>query len=393
MSQKDPEFSPVEASSVACDEPVVFDEKTKKLESASGKPSNKHLTPRVITLVVLAVCVGLFLFYLVADRMIPTTDMARVRGNVIPLAPQVSGVINKVNVTPNELVQAGDALFQIEPTDYQIAVKKAEQGLELAGKQIGVQTASVEAAQARLSDALINQENVRRQAGRVLTMADKGIVTQAEADKTRAAIAHARAQVDSARAGLAQAKKQLGKLGEENTEMQAALLALQKAQLDLERTVIRAPAMGGVSNFRLDEGFYASKGQPLMTFVSGEDSWIEAYYRENSLGNMKSGDLVEIALDNAPGDIFRGRIASIDYGVNWGQAQQSGQLATVANQTGWLRQTQRFPVMVRFEGDVPHGLLRVGGQADVMVYTDEASVMNLFGKLWIRLISWMSYVR
>lgn len=84
----------------------------------------------------------------------------------------------------------------------------------------------------------------------------------------------------------------------------------------------------------------------------------------------------------------------MDYGVNWEQSQASGQLATVANQSGWLRQSQRFPVVIRFEDNRPSGLLRVGGQADVMVYTDGGdSVMNIFGKMWIRLISWMSYVR
>ncbi len=388
MSQREPELKQQESKSSPVAEQAEQDNHSYQEQAARRIPS-----PRSVTSLVLLICIGLFAFYLVADRVIPNTDMARVRGNVIPLAPLVSGEVTKVNVAPNDLVQTGDPLLQIDPTDYQIALRKAEQGLEEAGKQIGVQTASVEAAQVKLSDALVNQENIRRQAGRVLAMADKGIVTQADADKTRAAVAHARAQVETARAGLVQAKKQLGKVGEDNTEMQVALLALQKAQLDLERTVIRAPAMGGVSNFRLDEGFYANKGQPLLTFVSGEDSWVEAYYRENSLGNIRVGDLVELALDNAPGEVFRGRVASMDYGVNWEQSQASGQLATVANQSGWLRQSQRFPVVIRFEDNRPSGLLRVGGQADVMVYTDGDSVMNIFGKMWIRLISWMSYVR
>ncbi|OLQ72995.1 secretion protein [Photobacterium proteolyticum] len=383
MSPKEPELQQSTSSTVA--EETSHNHQ----EPAAGR----SFSPRFVTLIVLLVCIGLFVFYLVADRIIPSTDMARVQGNVIPLAPMVSGEVIKVNVAPNDLVQAGEPLIKIDSTDYLIAVRKAKQGLEEAGKQIGVQTASVEAAQAKLADALVNQDNIRRQAGRVLAMADKGIVTQADADKTRAAVAHARTQVKTARAELVQAQQKLGKAGDENTEMQMALLALQKAQLDLERTVIRAPAMGGVSNFRLDEGTYANKGLPLMTFVSGEDSWIEAYYRENSLGNIRSGDLVEIALDNAPGKIFRGRVASIEYGIHWGQPQASGQLATVANQSGWLRQSQRFPVVIRFEDDRPSGLLRVGGQADVMVYTEGDSVLNIFGRLWIRFISWMSYVR
>ena len=364
------------------------------LETDSQKNSGEQARdPRRATLITLLVCAGLFIFYLVSDRVIPTTDMARVRANIVPLAPLVSGPVTKVHVEPNDIVEAGQPLIELDRTDYVIALKQAEEDLEKAGKEVGVQTASVESAQAQLSDAIANQQNVRRQADRVFAMVKKGIVTQADADKTHAALAQASARVDQARASVDQAKKQLGAKGNENTEIQAAILALQKAQLDLERTVIRAPSAGAVTNFRLDEGIFANKGQPLMTFVSGDESWVEAYYRENSLGNVKPGDKVEIALDNVPGEVFAGEVTSIDYGVDWGQAQQTGQLATVTNQSGWLRQTQRFPVMIRFEEQMPKGSLRVGGQADIMMYTDKSSLMNVFGKIWIRVITWFSYIR
>ncbi|MGR5066056.1 HlyD family secretion protein [Photobacterium sp. DNB22_13_2] len=362
-------------------------------ENTNEKSKQKASDPRRATFLVLLVCAGLFLFYLISDRVIPTTDMARVRANVVPLAPLVSGPVTKVHVEPNDIVEAGQPLIELDKTDYMIALKQAEESLEKAGKEVGVQTASVESAQAQLSDAIANQQNARSQANRVFAMVKKGIVTQADADKTHAALAQASARVDQARASVEQAKQQLGAIGDENTEIQAAILALQKAQLDLERTVIRAPSQGVVTNFKLDEGIFASKGQPLMTFVSGDESWVEAYYRENSLGNVKPGDKVEIALDNVPGEVFSGEVTSIDFGVDWGQTQQTGQLANVANQSGWLRQTQRFPVMIRFEQSMPKGSLRVGGQADIMMYTEESSVMNMFGKVWIRVITWFSYIR
>ena len=127
-------------------------------------------------------------------------------------------------------------------------------------------------------------------------MADKGVVSKSDADQARAALATARAGVTNAEADLERAKQQMGKEGKENSQVKAALLALEQAQLNLERTVIKAPTQGGVSNFSLSEGFYASAGQAIMTFVSTEDIWIEAYYRENSLGNVAVGDEVEVAL-------------------------------------------------------------------------------------------------
>ena len=362
----------------------------------TGKRNTEKAPPdkvRRVTALVLLVCVGLFVFYVMTDRFIPSTDMARVRGYVIPVTPLVSGRVVEVAVEPNDIVQAGAPLVKIDPEDYELAVQEAEQELVKAGQSVGAKTATVASAQAKVSDALANQAHIRTQATRILTMTKKGIVPKAEADKTRAALASAKAQVESAQANLDQARKQLGADGKENSVVKSALLKLQKAQLDLERTIIRAPAIGGVSNFRLDEGFYARAGQPLLTFVSGEDVWIDAYFRENSLGNMIVGDEVEIVLDYAPGRVFKGKVASIDWGISWGQSEQAGQLASVDAQTGWLRQTQRFPVTIRFDDDTARGFRRVGGQADVIVYTQDSSVLNIFGRLWIRFISWMSYVR
>ena len=130
-----------------------------------------------------------------------------------------------------------------------------------------------------------------------------------------------------------------------------------------------------------------------MTFISSEDVWIEAYFRENSLGNINSGDEVEFALDYAPGKVFKAKIGSIDYGVDWGQSEETGKLAQVSGQTGWLRQSQRFPVTIVLSQQEAVGLRRVGGQADVIVYTDDNAFINLFGRALIRIISRFSYVR
>ncbi|WP_394154167.1 HlyD family secretion protein [Vibrio maritimus] len=328
-----------------------------------------------------------------SDRIIPSTDNARVQGYVVPVKPQVSGQVIDIQVQPNQLVSEGDVLVSLNPVDYQIAVKKAEQDLEIAGQNVGAQTANIAAAQARLTSATVERDNVELQTRRVLGLAEKGVVSVSEADKARASLATARANVANAQADLDRANKQLGAEGEENSQIKAALLALEKAQLDLERTVVRAPTNGGVSNFSLSEGFYASAGQPIMTFVSTDSIWIEAYFRENSLGNIQPGNEVEIALDFAPGKVVKGTISSVDWGVDWGQSNQAGKLAQANNQTGWLRQTQMLPVSIEFDTADTTGLLRIGGQADVVVYTDDSTVFNLLGKLWIRVVSWMSYVR
>ncbi len=360
---------------------------------ANPTEEQKNSKIRKATNIILIVVSFLFVFHLIADRFIPSTDLGRIRGYVVPISPQVSGEIVDILATPNTLIKAGDVLAKIDATDYEIALHQAEQSLKKAGQNVGAQTANVAAAQAKVTNAVANYKNAQVQSKRIFTMVEKQVMSQADADNARAELTKAEAGVASAKADLAKAEERLGAEGENNTNVKSALLSLEQAQLNLQRTSITAPTDGVASNFRLKEGIYASAGQPIMTFISSEDVWIEAYFRENSLGNITAGDEVEFALDYAPGQVFKAKVGSIDYGIDWGQSEQTGKLAQISGQTGWLRQSQRFPVTIVLSKDEAVGLRRVGGQADVIVYTKDNSMINLFGRAWIRIVSWFSYVR
>ena len=129
-----------------------------------------------------------------------------------------------------------------------------------------------------------------------------------------------------------------------------------------------------------------------MTFISGTDVWIKAYLRENSLSNLKVGNEVEIALDVAPGKIFKGELVTIGYGVSQDSGGKTGELETVKSNSGWLRDAQRFPVTIKFTDDSTKGFRRHGGQADVQIYTGDHFLVNPLGRIWIRLMSLLSYV-
>ena len=359
---------------------------TADVEKKGNKVKRTTNTLLALTALSIATCV-------VSDRIIPSTDNVRVEGNIVSLIPQVSGEIFDFQVESNKFVQKGDVLAQINPTDYEIAVHQAESKLKLAGQEVGAKMASIVSAQAQLTNALVSQENVKRQAQRMLEMEQKGVVSSSDGDKTRAELDKADAAVLKAQANLEKAKSELGEEGSENAGIQSALLELKQAQLDLERTKIRAPSNGAVTNFSLSEGTYASRGNPLMTFVEKDGLWIEAYFRENSMGNIEAGDTVDVALDFAPGEVFKGRVKSVDLGVEWNTSKTRGVLASVKNQNGWLRDSQRMPVTIQLDDSKALEAMRIGGQADVVVYTQDNGLLNTLGKLWIHLVSWFSYVR
>ena len=347
---------------------------------------------RRITRYLMIIVAVLFIWYVASDRIAPWTDQARVQAYVIPIVPQVSGRVVSVSVVKDQVVEPGDVLLKINPSDYELAVQAAEAALELAGQEIGAGTATVTTAQAKLVEAITNLEHAQTQSARVFELEKKNVMSKAEGDKARAVVKQAHAQVDSARAELDKAKQALGVQGEANPRIRAAIADLKKAQLDLSRTTIQAPSKGGITNLQIEEGYYASAGAPLMTFIEFDNVWIQANMRENNIANIEPGDPVDIVLDVAPGRVFKGRVSSVGFAVDTASTGEVGGLATIEGKSGWLRDAQRFPVIITFDDASAYGLRRLGGQADVLVYTGNNWIINPLGWLYIRLLSLFSYV-
>lgn len=364
-------------------------------QEAEQKDNNNDDPVHQVTKAVLYVALAIFIIYLMADRMAPWTDQARIQTYVVPIAPQVAGNVVSINVENDQVVESGDVLFKINSLDYQLALESAESALELAGQEIGASTASVATAQAKIVEEQINLEYVITQSKRVFELEKRRILPVSDGDKARAAIKQAKTQVQSARTELEKSKQQLGQKGDNNPKIRSAVAALKKAQIDLSRTTVVAPAKGGITNLVVNEGQYASVGMPLMIFIDFESVWISANFRENSIANIKVDDSVDLALDVAPGRIFKGTVSSVGFAVDSSSQGQAGQLLDVKGKSGWLRKSQRFPVMIQFADGRSRepGLRRVGGQVDVQVYTTESNfLVNAIAWAWIRVVSWLSYV-
>jgi multidrug resistance efflux pump len=344
-----------------------------------------------ITLIVLGSCLFLLVWSLIADRYTPYTSAARVTGYIIPIAPQVAGNVTEVPVAVNQLVKAGDTLLSINASDYQLAVDKAQADLEQATQNIGASVENLAVSEADLSKAITQRNYYQVESKRVFELEQRGVLSKSDGDKARAEVEKAKASVVAARAKLERSQQRLGAEGADNPQIRNALTALQDARLNLARTTIIAPSNGGVTSVSISPGNYAQAGKAIMTFVSSETAWIEAYMRENNLGNIKTGDSVEIVLDSAPGRIFHGEIASIGFAVSWENTAQAGQLQSVNAPRTWIRDAQRFPVIVRFADKSAKGLLRAGGQADVIVYTSGNWITNSLAWVWIRTVSILSY--
>jgi multidrug resistance efflux pump len=346
------------------------------------------------TLIVLGACVVLMFWYLVSDRVTPYTNQARVHALVVPIAPQVSGIITEVAVTNNEYVSADRELFRIDRDQYQLAVDTAQANLQSARQATGASTASVEAARASVAAARAglvraDQDTVRL---RRIKEEDPGAISDRRLEQAESASSVARSQLAASQANLEKAIQDLGETGEGNSRILQAQAALEQAELDLARTTVRAPDDGLLTDVRVDRGNFAAAGAPLMTFIGIQNIWIQADFTENNLGHIDPGDRVEIVFDSLPGEVISGRIRGTGFGVSV-DSTPLGSLPTVENNRQWLRDAQRFPVLVEFSlQDRGERLnIRVGSQASVIVYTGDNWLFNFVGKVYIRVASLLTY--
>ncbi|MFC0398834.1 HlyD family secretion protein [Paraburkholderia rhizosphaerae] len=336
------------------------------------------------------------IWYLLADRFTPYTQQARIEANVVPVAAEVSGRVTRVLAHNNDQVNAGDVLFEVDTEQYRIAVDRARADLESTRRQIGASTAGIQSALASLQAAMANEVKARQDSERLerLYREDEGTVSLRRLEVARATYDQARSQVDAARAEVERAREQQGGSEAGNAQLRSAAAALEKAELDLANTKIRARSAGVITDLRTEVGQFAAAGNPVMTLIAIRDVWISADMTENNLGHLKPGTPVAIALDSRPGELFDGRVRSIGYGVSVGQSTPPGSLPTVQNSRDWLRPAQRFPVIVEFTKDERSRLrdIRVGGQAEVMAFPTQGNPLNPLGRVLIRAMSWVSYL-
>lgn len=361
-----------------------------------AKPATKQQDPSRRGVQITLIVIGLTLtWYLLADRLTPYTQQARVQAYVVAIAPEVAGRVSQVRVGNNQMVKAGQVLFEINPEPYQIALDKARAELQNMRGQVGASSAAIDSALASQRAAEAGELEARQDRDRLerLYREDKGTISLRRLEISRAKLEQAISQVAAARAEVQRARESEGGSGEDNARLRSASAAVEQAALDLSKTQVRAASAGLLTDLRIEVGQYAAAGSPQMTLIALNDLWINAEMSENNLGHLQPGTPVAIVLDARPGHIYRGHVRSIGYGISVGQSPPPGSLPTVENSRDWLRAAQRFPVIVEFEagelGDYQG--LRVGGQAEVMAFPSEGNPLNLLGRAFLRVMSWLSF--
>lgn len=323
---------------------------------------------RMLLLIVLClgIAYGLRLYWEYRE-LHPSTDDAYVHAHVIDIAARVSGPVVAVHVAENDYVEAGQALFEIDPSTFAAAVDSARARYDMAAQDTGASDAEVSVARSTLEERKVTLARARRNLERATTLAASNLIAEAAFDDAQATAAEAEAAVGSARADLRRAESEFGARGDQNARVRAAAAALTAAELELSFTRVVAPVSGWVSNCDLREGAMVIAERPQFSIVQDGQWWVEANFKETELGHMRPGQPARITLDMYPDVELNGEVESLGAG--------SGAVFSLLppeNATGnWVKVTQRFPVRIGLapRHDDPDNLrpLRVGASATVTV--------------------------
>jgi multidrug resistance efflux pump len=282
----------------------------KRYLAADAPPSRRYIATGVVVLIAVLLAWALWYHFFRS----PWTRDGRVCVEVVNVAAQINGQIDKLYVVDNQKVKIGEPLFEIEQIDYQLALTQAETTVKTRQFDLTIAQADAERRQ-KLGEAVSTEERV---------------TYTSNADVAAAAC-------------------------------EAAVAARDQAKVNLDRTIIKSPVNGYVTNLTLRVGDYATPGQVKLSLVDSDSYWIAGYFEETKLPNIHVGDYAHIRLMGW-GPEVAGHVESVARGIS---DTDSGNgylgLENVNPIFTWVRLAQRIPIRIAID-HVPDNVIIAAGQ-------------------------------
>jgi RND family efflux transporter MFP subunit len=243
-----------------------------------------------------------------------------VRADIVQVSPDVSGLVTEVHVRNNQGVSKDDVLFVLDRPRYELALRQAE--------------ASVAASAVALAQA--KRENERNRNLKDLATTEQVEEGQSKVDQLAAQLNSARVQRDLAR-------------------------------LNLDRTTVRAPVNGIVTNVELQPGDYASAGRQVLALVDTDTIHVDGYFEETKLPQIRVGDRARVHIMGIKAEL-PGTVESIDAGIEDRERTASPTYLANVNPTfSWVRLAQRIPVRIKLDPTTRDIRLIAGRTATVSI--------------------------
>ncbi|TCB75391.1 HlyD family secretion protein [Acinetobacter sp. ANC 4177] len=297
----------------------------------------------------------------------PWTRDGRVRGDVIQVSSDVSGLVTEVLVQDNQSVKKGQVLFKIDVARQALDVEQAKSELYKAKAGLAEAEAALAQSKANLVKSQANINLADKNAARYSSLMD-GAISKQEQDQIFAARDESHAEHQQMGAAIEQAQ---ANIVQQKALIQAAASNLHLAQLNLNRSEVMAPADGTLSNFELREGNYVKVGQAVAALLDRQKLYIVGYFEETKLDKIYIGAPATIQLMGDSKKI-KGHVQGIASGIEDRERTSTTELLANVNPTfSWVRLAQRVPVKIALDEMPGNQLAFVAGRT-ATVHIDAA---------------------
>jgi len=322
-------------------------------------------------------------WYLTGGRYVSTDD-AYVQAARVAISTDVSGRVVEIDVHDNDRVTAGQVLFRIDQRPFQIAVEEAKAQLATVRYQIHAMKATYhqKRADARATEAMVDYQ--QHEFDRQQRLIASGTASQQQFEQARQAFETGKQQLASKQQDVAVALANIGGDPdlplEQHPMVQHAQAALDRAELNLSYTEIKAPENGIVTKVeQLQVGDYIMVSTPLFSLMSTDKVWVEANFKETELTHMRPGQTATVEIDTYPDIVFPAKVESLSPGTGL-----TFSLLPAENATGnCVKVVQRLPVRLRINQLNSDAPLHAGLSATAEVDTERRRPwLNRAGRLF-----------
>ena len=360
-----------------------------QIESSETDQAMKTKRKKLLSIfaVILIIIALVYSIYHIVFGQTVSTDNAYVGAETAEITSMVSGQVAEVKVSDTQQVKQGDVLAIVDPRDAQIALAQAQAELAKAKRQytqssanssslssqIMISSDDINSAKAQVAQSQVAQQQAQQEFDRRNKLSASGAISKEEFSKSQSALDNAQANLKVAQAALAQAESKR-KAPQSNLDANEALIKgasqsstpdvlvaqakVEQAQLDLQRTEIRAPLDGVVARRSIQVGQRVAPGSILMRIVPINQLYVDANFKESQLEKVRVGQTVTLTSDLYGDDVeYHGKVIGFSGGTGSAFA-----LIPAQNATGnWIKVVQRLPVRIQLDSkDLEKYPLRVG---------------------------------
>ncbi|WP_288433221.1 HlyD family efflux transporter periplasmic adaptor subunit [uncultured Acinetobacter sp.] len=340
----------------------------------------------IFALVVIVAAIVFGIWYVFFNHTV-NTDNAYVGADTAQITSMVTGQVSEILVNDTQQVHKGDILVKIDPRDAEIALAEAKAMLAKAQRtyrqtaangqslnaQVQVSDDGIASAQAQVLKAQADYNNALEELKRRQVLSESGAISKEELSTAQTASRTAKAALDVAKAALSQSQSNRnaaqstfdatqalikGTSEASAPDVLSAQTQVQKAQLDLDRTVIRATVDGVIAGRSIQVGQRVAPGTVLMKVVPVSQLYVDANFKESQLTKVRVGQAATLTSDLYGDDVvYHGKVIGFSGGTGSAFA-----LIPAQNATGnWIKVVQRLPVRIALDpNELKQHPLRVG---------------------------------